>query len=206
VPENWTSLALPGLAFAGFVVLALFVRPGATARSPAVAVLILYAVGVSSYAGFSLNDLWPFASWHYVAYRVGEEGVLYRLVAVDSKGAESELDTRAFEPLEFASTIGAVSLAEGTGQSEHAREQLAFLLKLSQHTLEEAKAGRTIGTFSRFLGSFSAPVFQVRYQPWSDPAKRPDRIVSLRGFWLHWRIKDDNLTIESRTPAETTER
>ena len=197
--DEWLSLALRMLAFAGFMALALLVRKGdRPGASTPLAALIVYAIAVSTFVGFSGKDMWPFAAWRYVSYAVGQQGEFLKLVGVDGNGNEQPLDTRTFEPLEFAALMGDLDLAIARDAPAHRDELLGFLLKLAQAGLMDAHAGKPVGRFRRLLGPFSAPVFHVAVTPWSDPKQLPDRIDALRAYRVQWRISDDIARVEKQ--------
>jgi hypothetical protein len=202
---DWLRFGAPMVVFAGFIALALLVkkgeRPGTSLRLTA---LILYAIIVSNLVGFSGRDMWPFAAWRYVRYAVGDQGEFLRLVAVDGDGHEQPLDTRTFEPLEFATVMGDLQLASSEGRSAHLNELLDFLLTLAQAGVADAKAGKPVGRFRRLLGPLAAPVFQVLVTPWFDPSKVPNRIDGLRAYWIHWRIEDGTARVERQELAAST--
>lgn len=178
---------LPMSVFAGFVILTLFVRPSDTPQtSVRLWMLICYVITASTYAGLQgyLKDLWPFAGWRYVAYSVGNAGAFPRLVGVDASGREHTLDTRAYEPLEFNELIGFLNNIPEARQEELYK----FLLQRAQEGVALARAGRPIGTFSRFLGPLSAPTFQVDQTPWKNPENVPRELVELRLYVVFWRV------------------
>jgi hypothetical protein len=196
---------VPMLAFAGFITLALLVKKGERpGTSLPVTALIVYALVVSNVVGFSGRDMWPFAAWRYVRYAVGDRGEFLRLVGVDSDGKEQPLDTRSFEPLEFATMMGDLQLAISEGRSAHVNELLGFLLTLVQASVADAHAGKPVGRFRRLLGPFAAPVFQVLVTPWFDAAKVPNRIAGLRAYWIHWHIVDGTACVETQELAAST--
>jgi hypothetical protein len=202
---DWLRFGLPMLAFAGFITLALLVKRGERpGTSLPLTALIVYAIAVSNFVGFSGRDMWPFAAWRYVRYAVGDRGEFLRLVGVDGDGKEQPLDTRTFEPLEFATMMGDLQLAIGEGRSAHVNELLRFLLTLAQAGVADAHAGKPVGRFRRLLGPLAAPVFQVLVTPWYDPAKVPNRIDELRAYWIHWRIADGTARVETQELAAST--
>jgi hypothetical protein len=187
------------LVFAAFIVLTLRVRQGDTPGASApLRMLILYVVGVSIYVGYSGRDLWPFAAWHYVSYAVGESGNFLRLVGVDTHGQEHPLDTRTFEPLEYAQVMGYLERNIADLPRAQQTELLDFLLQRAQEGLAQARAGHPVGTFTRFLGPLSAPVFQVGVTPWTSPENLPDDLAELRLYRVSWHADGDAIRVENQ--------
>jgi hypothetical protein len=202
---DWLRFGVPMLAFAGFVTLALVTKKGARpGTSVPLTALIIYAVVVSNFVGFSGHDMWPFAAWRYVSYAVGDHGEFLRLVGVDGDGREQPLDTRTFEPLEYATMMGDLQLTIDEGRSTHVNELLDFLLELAQAGVADARAGKPVGRFRRLLGPVAAPVFQLQVTPWSDPTKVPSRIDGLRLYWIHWQIMDGTARVGSQELVAST--
>ena len=202
--RQWLSVAVPMLTFAGFVVLALLVRKGdRPGGSAPLRVFILYVIAVSTCVGFSRKDMWPFAAWRYVSYAIGQEGSFLVLVGVDENGREHQLDTRTFEPLEFANVMGDLDYNINSMSPTHRSELLGFLLRLTQDGLARVQVGRPVGRFARLLGPFSAPVFHVPVT-WSDPKKLPHEIDELRVYQIYWRASGETAQIEKQVLVAST--
>jgi hypothetical protein len=194
---DWSSIAQPMLAFAGFLVLALLVRQGdRPGASWPLKAFIVYAITVSTYVGFSENDMWPFAAWRYVPYAIGDAGGFGKLVGVDESGREIPLDTRTLEPLEFAEVIN--DLDWPTKGIPHVNEMLSYILVRAQDGLARAHEGKPVGNFNRLLGRFSAPVFHVAVTPWNDREHLPQRIEELRLYAVYWRVSGDAAHVEKK--------
>jgi hypothetical protein len=200
------SAGLPILVFVGFIVLTLRVRCGdSPGTSAPLRMLIFYVVVVSMCAGLARKDLWPFAAWRYVSYAIGDTGSFLRVVSVDEHGREHPLDARAFEPLELAELSGYLSYGIERMPREQRIELLQFLLQRAQQGLAETRAGRPVGTFARFLGPLSAPVFQFEATPWADRDQLPQELVELRVYRVHWRVSGSAANIESQVLLADTQ-
>jgi hypothetical protein len=196
---------LPMLVFVGFIVLTLRVRQGdAPRRSASLRLLLGYVIAVSMFAGLTGRDLWPFAAWHYVSYAVGESGDFVRLVGVDASGREEPLDSRTFEPLEFPQVMGFLENRIESMAPEERTALLDLLLQRAQEGLARARAGLPVGTFARFLGPLTAPVFQAAATPWSDRANLPDELTELRFYRVYWRADGDAIRVENQVLIAST--
>jgi hypothetical protein len=190
---------IPMLVFVGFIVLTVCVRRGdAPGASAPLRMLIGYVIAVSMFAGLSEKDLWPFAAWHYVSYAAGDSGDFYRLVGVDAGGREHRLDTRTFEPLEFFQVVGYLEHDIADMPRAQQTELLDFLLRFAQEGLARAHAGRPVGTFTRFLGPLSAPVFQLAGTPWADRDNLPAELTALRLYRVYWRVDGGAIQVENQ--------
>jgi hypothetical protein len=186
----------PAGAFFGFLLLTLAVSVGGTPRSSRrVRLLVAYVVFVSTFAGLTGRDFWPFAAWRFAAYDVGDSGTVLSLVAIDDRGREVPVDAHAFEPLEGG---GLLDNGIGRASDDEMRARMQLLLGLAQANLARAHSGLSPGTFSRVLGPFAAPQFQVVAAPWSNAATRPTALTDLRAYRIHWRIHDGMAEIERR--------
>jgi hypothetical protein len=193
------------LVFAGFILLVLRVRPGDTPRtSTSLRLLIGYIVVLTIYVGWSGRDLWPFAAWRYVSYAVADTGTFVRLVGVDDGGREYPLDTRTFEPLEFAAVLGDLDYKVDRMSREERTEFLDYLLRLSQEGLARARAGQPVGRFTRILGPLAAPVFHVPVTPWKDRENLPPQLAELRLYRLYWRATGDAARVENQVLLAST--
>jgi len=185
--------------YAGFIVLALRVRIGATPfGSRRLQVFIGYVIFLSLTAGFTGRDLWPFAAWRYAVYRIEESGQLLVPVFVDDENRETAVDDRAFEPLEGPNMGGLLSDSLERLPKEESRARLNALLAIARANLSRAHQAGEVGTFSRILGPLAAPVFPATAEPWSDPHTRPKDLSGLRIYRVHWRVVDGIARIEKR--------
>jgi len=193
------------LVFAGFITLTLLVRSGDAPRtSNPLRMLIGYVVVLTIYVGWTGRDLWPFAAWRYVSYAVGDNGTFVRLVGADDDGREYELDTRTFEPLEFAAVLGDLDYNLDQMSKQRRTELLDYLLQMAQNGLARARAGAPVGVFSRFLGPLAAPVFHVPITPWTDRDNLPPQLAELRLYRVYWRASNDIARVEKRVLLAST--
>lgn len=188
------------MLFLGFIALTLRVRPGAPgATMPnSLRALIAYVIAMSTLAGALGVDLWPFAAWRFAAYAVGDNGSFMRIVGVDASGQEHLLDDRAMQPLEAPELWASAAARVERMSREEGVVVLGFLLERAQDGLARARAGHPIGTFSRFLGPFAAPLFQKGPEPWSDHERLPSELVALRVYREEWRVTGNTAHIERR--------
>jgi hypothetical protein len=185
--------ATGGLAFAGFLLLALVVRAaeGGPRRRNAVHALLGYLLAVSLLAGLGQRDLWPFSNWKLAAGRVAPAVTRVRVVAVDEAGAEHRIDYRAWQPLaydELAPWLETVfpSLDEA-GREGAAR----FLLGRAEAARRRSRDGGRPGTAGRWLGPLAAPYFVQHPRRWtSAEATPPWPFVGLRLYRESWTLEE----------------
>jgi hypothetical protein len=189
--------ALPAAVFFGLVVLALLVRPGASAGTDVrVRVLIAYVVLFSLIAGVTGRDLWPFAPWRFVRYTIGDSGSFLRVAAVDENGAEHALDPASFEPLELAELQGHLSYHLDRLTAPRREALLRFMLETAREGLRKRREGSAPGTFTRILGPLAAPVFQTQNVPWAEGVALPRELRELRVYRMRWRLHENALVVE----------
>lgn len=191
-----------GLAFAGFLTLALSVlhaeRRRPEARRPRLTAFLLYSLVVSFGAGLSGHDAWPFSDWPLAAGRVGRVVTTSRVVAVDASGAEHPIDARAWQPLVYDELSPWVHLRLPTLSAEAREGAARFLLAHAEQARRRARAGEGVGYFDRFLGPFAAPYFVLHPKTWPAEAA-PLPFVGLRVYDESWNVRE-----RSRDPSALT--
>jgi hypothetical protein len=198
-PAQMMQVAVPMALFAAFMVLALLVRPGSSpATSGSCRALVAFVIAACLAAGLSGRDLWPFASWRYVRYAVGESGSFQRVFAIDESGREHVLDPAAFEPLELAELQGYLFYHLGSLPAAQRSGLLRYMLDRARSGLERTRRGESVGTFARFLGPLAAPTFHADASPWVEGAALPQRLDALRVYRVHWRLVSGRVEVERR--------
>jgi hypothetical protein len=180
------------LAFLGFVAAAASVAwaPPERRRHRARAFLV-YSVAASFGAGLTQRDAWPFAKWPMAGGRADADAQNTRLRAVDDRGAEHEVDYRAWQPL------GADELIPWTHRtlprlSPAAQDQAAaHLLSLAEASRARTRAGGRPGVLGRWLGPLAAPYFDLHPRRWRRAADAPERpFVKLRVYRERWNQEE----------------
>lgn len=200
VLSGWHGAAVLSIAaalcFAGYVLAALWLGRPRRAAAPSerrkfrVSLFLLYALGASFGAGLTQHDLWPFVAWPLVAADLPEVVTEPRVVAVDRRGVEHDIDYRVWWPLsfdEYSSWMKADFLALDAGARDRlAREMVATV----ESGRLRARQGGGVGHFGRFLGPFHAPLFLLHPAIWSVPTDVPaDTIVGLRFYQETWNLE-----------------
>ncbi len=123
--------------------------------------------------GLLERDLYPFTSWPLISWLYPRSYPLRRYILVDARGAEHDIDGRAWEPLS-ADELASWMAMRFMGLDSTRRDSVARdLMRRATAGVERARAGQRIGTYDRFLGPFSAPLFHVHPQPWNDSGALP---------------------------------
>jgi hypothetical protein len=190
---------LSAAAFLGFVALGLLTlrarsRASAQAGRGAINRFLVFCLLVSFAAGLTQRELWPFSRWELIAGIVppvmSERFAHPRLVAVDARGGEHEVDYRAWEPLVF-DELGAwinqnFSRLPASGQDQAA----AYLLSRAEQARISARGGRMFGT-RWWPQPLTAPYFLLHPALWVDAARVPERpFVGLRIYTETWNLAD----------------
>ena len=184
------------VCFLGFVCCALVLcgrRPTGLAlwqRKTRVSLFILYTLGASFGAGLAQHDIWPFVAWPLVAARLPATVTEPRLVAVDARGAEHDIDYRAWWPLSFDELIGWMNQNFPALPSESQDRAARSLLATADSARAAARRGERVGQYGRFLGPFAAPLFLLHPKIWSDSARVPaNPFVGLRYYQESWNLE-----------------
>lgn len=134
-------------------------------------------------------ELWPFSRWNIFSEKLHQPVYEVRVVGVDASGQEHSVDRRAFEP--FASIdlytwldfhFAKLSIDEKKGAAK-------YLLAQMNRAREDARAGRRIGRFERYLGPGTAPVHILHAKIWQNPARVPAfAFVGMRIYVERWNV------------------
>jgi hypothetical protein len=186
---------IAGAMFFGFVLVGLLLARRASLplpehrRKAAANALIVYALIASFTAGLTQKNLWPFAEWPLIAPAVPTMNQEFHITALDSAGAEFEVDYRAWEPMAFrevSNWVGRILLRKSRTEQDVAA---AWLVELLETARRRARAGGGVGYIGRRLGPFAAPYFVLHPRWWDDPAAVPHtRFVGLRVFFVSWNL------------------
>ncbi|MBI1789565.1 MAG: hypothetical protein HYR60_18685 [Acidobacteria bacterium] len=173
------------LLFAGFAALA--VVAALTRRKAAVQIFVLYTVAAGLYAGFLHREAWPFSRWQVFAYRYVRPSTALEIRGVDARGAEYQIDRRAWEPipsLELHTWIR-LKLEELDAQTREAAGR--YLLEMANAARSRAAAGGKVGRFDRYFGALASPEHVIHRKIWSEPGGLPpEPFAGLRIYLDEW--------------------
>jgi len=184
------------LLFLGFVGAGAFLtRPWrgdhAERRRRRISLFLVVALGASFPPGLLQRSLWPFASWHLIAKRLGPTLEYPRVMLVDSLGAEHNIDYRAWEPLIFMEIRHWVWWDLPRLPPAQQQEASRYLLALANEGRRRALAGERVGTRDRWLGRAAAPAFLLHPALWADPSNVPPLpFTGLRLYVEVWNLED----------------
>ena len=178
-----------GIGFVVFVLAAVFVwlpAPPAAYRlrvNGLIAVVLL----ISATSGLTQRNLWPFSSWPLVAGTLTDEVSFGRILALDSKGVEHEVDYRAWQPLAIDELMSWLDLVYPKLPADRQHQSIAELLQLAEKARVRARAGGRVGLNDRLFGPLTAPYFILHPTRWTDPASVPpepfEKIRYVRDTW-----------------------
>ena len=180
--------------FAGYVSIGLLsawrgqISPDGGGRR-VVTIFLLYTLVASCGAGLLQRDLWPFSNWPLVAGIQPLTVQHARLVAVDRRGREHNVDYRAWEPFPSDELI-AWANRRFLELSPADRDRAAdFLVERIERARLSAREGRRVGYFDRVWGPFAAPYFLLHPDWWSSPTRTPpDPLVGIRLYHETWQV------------------
>jgi hypothetical protein len=165
----------------------LWVPAPATVRRLQLNVLLAVVILGSGSAGLAQRNLWPFSSWPLVAGTLEDQVTFGRLLAVDGRGDEYEVDYRAWQPLAFDELMSWVDFVYPTLDPDAQRQAGAELLRLAETARRKARAGERLGGTQRFFGPVAAPYFILHPRRWTDPTSVPgtqfERVRYVRETW-----------------------
>jgi len=198
--------ALAALVFAAYLLTAGLA--GVRRSRRAVEVFRAYSLLVSFGVGLTQRDLWPFSSWPLVAGELPPTVTQRRIVAVDERGVEHDVDYRAWYPMsaaELNSWMGAVFVELDPVDRD---EAAMYLTGVAESWRRQALETGKVGDFGRFLGPLAAPFFLVSPSRWADPGAVPEvPLVGIRLYYEHWspegiRTGRDSIVRELVYPSE----
>lgn len=186
LPSFRTTVA-GGVVFLGFVLLAHWavLQQGRLPRQFRISLLLLYTLGISSAVGLTRRTLFPFHHWPLLSDVLPDTVLFQRLVAVDSAGAQQDVDFRAWEPMLGEDVTSWAFSPKGFFALDSASQVRVtrFWVRHLEASRREAIAGRAPGAFGRFLGPLAAPTWMPYRHIWAAPAQVPPApFVGLR--WI----------------------
>lgn len=189
---------LGALCFVGFLAALCLVhlaRADTRRRRAAVHTLLVYSLCASFGAGLAQRDLWPFARWPMAAGLASARGENTRMVAVDARGVEWPIDSRAWQPLGF-DELNPWMHRSFPALAPESRDRVArHLLGVAEQARRRARAGGRVGDFDRYLGPLAAPDFDLHPRLWSSGAGTPpepfERLRVYREGWDHEERRRD---------------
>lgn len=131
------------------------------------------------------RDMWPFSAWPLVAGRAPTTVLHVRLLGVDARGREHEIDYRAWHPLSVDELMAWIQGPFSHLAPPDRDAAFAFLL-------EKAEAARRRARGAPFaepspLGPLRAPLFILHPRRWGHPEAVPDAaFVALRLYRESW--------------------
>ncbi len=186
--------AIAGAAvFIVFVIGAFVAAYSGRAGSPSrfrISLFLVYCLAISAAVGLTRRQLFPFHHWPLFEILLPDTVYFGRLMAVDSAGAEHEIDYRAWQPLNVEDVATWAHRQGGFFALDSAAQVRAglYLLRHVEAARQRAVAGRTIGSNRRVLGPFAAPTFVLFRRVWTDPGSVPKApFVGLRWVVEGWR-------------------
>jgi hypothetical protein len=187
--------AAAAAAFLGLVAMAARVRraerAGPARHRAAVSAFIAYALAASFAAGISQRDLWPFAKWPMAGGLADADAENTRLRAVDARGAEHDVDHRAWQPLAFDELVPWMHRtfpALAPRQQARVAEELR---RLAEAGRARARAGEAPGASGRLLGPLAAPGFNLHPRRWRSAGDAPPHpFVGLRVYRERWNQEE----------------
>lgn len=192
------------LCFIGFLLAILLVAVAertevdAARRRLFVSALLIYSLGASFGAGLMQKDAWPFSKWPMAGGLADRAAANTRIVAVDADGIEQAIDYRAWQPLKFDELNPWMHRTFPRLPAATQDRVAAYLLDLAERSRLRARAGHGVGYFDRFLGSLTAPYFDLHPKIWSGPAGAPPApLVRLRVYRESWNQEDRRLSSTS---------
>ena len=185
---------LSAACFAAFLLAALAVlavekrQPG---RRWAVNAFLLVFLSASFGAGFTQHDAWPFAKWALAATPAVSTVTSSRIVGLDGRGLEHNIDHRVWEPLATDELLPWMQL-DFTRLGRPEQDRLAvWLLDRAESARLRARTGVGVGYLDRFLGPFAAPRFLLHPRFWAEPSTvPPEPFVGLRVYLETWDVEE----------------
>ena len=149
---------------------------------------------VSFGAGLTQHDFWPFSSWPVLAHAVPTDSnypPLPRIVGVDSRGNEYDIDYRAWRPMALEELESWTKL-HFAQLDPAARERVgAYLLARANHAREQALGPAGLPYPNRWFGPLTAPTHLLHPAIWSHQENVPrNPFVELRIYGETWDLEE----------------
>jgi hypothetical protein len=114
-----------------------------------------------------------------------------RFVAVDSRGREHEIDSRAWAPLVFDELVGWEEKHFLRMDAPSRDRAAAYLLEVVERARARWAAGDPEHRFDRYLGPLAAPFFLGHPERWVPGVRVPDQpFVALRLYKESWNVEE----------------
>ena len=141
--------------------------------------------------GILHREAWPFSRWQLFAYRYHPPVERVTVRAVDTAGIERDIDRRAWEPFSNLDLHTWIYLHWKDLSGEERDTAARYLLDLVNRARDDALAGRQVGVYGRYFGTFAAPLHFVFRPIWLDAASTPPlRFAVLRIYHDSWDVEE----------------
>ncbi len=186
--------AAAALCFVGYLLVGLGLvvserRSGGSGRRTAVSLFLLYVLGAGFGAGLTQRDLWPFAAWPIKALIPFPDVGTQRVVAVDARGVEHNIDYRAWQPLGIDELTPWIIFRLPRLPPDAQDRAAAYLLGRAETARLRARGAA--GDFEGSLGPLTAPSFLLHPRIWRGPADVPaEPFVGLRVYEETWNLRE----------------
>ena len=174
-----------------------------------VTMFLCFALLVSSAAGLSQHDMWPFSSWKMMTGLTPPATralPTLSIVGVDSSGTEHTIDYRAWKPLspeELDSWLRHNFVELDPAARDHVG---SYLLERSNDAREQALSTTGLAYSNSWLGRLTAPTHLLHPAIWSDLRKVPRTpFVRLRVYEDCWDLEERRLDDAQVTRVQTFE-
>lgn len=190
---GFRAAAVGALVFIGFVVGAFVASRSARGGSPRqfwISLFLVYSLGISAAVGFTRRQLFPFHHWPLFEIVLPDTLYSGKLVAVDSTGAEHEIDFRAWQPMNADDVASWAHTRTGFFALDSVERARAaqYLIRHVEAARQRTRAGEPMGTNRRLLGPFAAPNFVLFQKVWMDRQTVPAApFVGLRWIMEGWQ-------------------
>lgn len=165
-------------AFIAFVVLGLSVRDS---RGAAAMRFVCFFVAVTTLAGLTQREAWPFTNWALFHHLAPQEFSGVTVEVSDAHGNTYATDSRMWQPIGEEEAESWLALRFASLNELQKRELAADLLARAERTRDAIASGRRAPN-ERILGALAAPYHFQRREVWgaATPPFRAIRIVSMR--------------------------
>jgi len=177
-----------GLSFKVFVVAALFAawrQRRATQPTRSLHAFLGVALAASLLPLLTQRDQWPFSTWPLVAAQAPSTTLQMRVMGVDARVREHDIDYRAWYPLSFDELMAWLQEPFMRLSAVDRDRALAFLLEKAEGARRRARE-QAVGDPSP-LGRLGAPLFVLHPRRWNEPWAVPDvSFLTLRIYRESW--------------------